>query len=133
LLGKGDSLFVMAGMSQPRRVHGAFLSTDECEAIAGHWIPLAEETANLNLAGDGEAGSALDLGEDDLLEDAKRIVVLAQSGSTSMLQRKLRVGYTRAARLMDMLEEIGVVGPFEGSKAREVLIKPQDMEAGAEG
>ncbi len=129
LLGKGDSLFLMGGMTQPRRVHGAYLSTDECERIAQHWIPLADEESKLPLDGPEEGRGALDLGEDDLLEDAKRIVILAQSGSTSMLQRKLRVGYTRAARLMDMLEEIGVVGPFEGSKAREVLIKPDEFEA----
>ncbi len=129
LLGKGDSLFIMGGMSQPKRVHGAFLSTDECERIAQHWIPLAEEVAQLDLMDADSVRSALDLGEDDLLEDARRIVVLAQSGSTSMLQRKLRVGYTRAARLMDMLEELGVVGPFEGSKAREVLVSPEEFEA----
>lgn len=129
LLGKGDSLFIMGGMSQPKRVHGAFLSTEECERIAEHWIPLAEEVAQLDLMDADSVKSALDLGEDDLLEDARRIVVLAQSGSTSMLQRKLRVGYTRAARLMDMLEELGVVGPFEGSKAREVLVSPEEFEA----
>jgi len=129
LLGKGDSLFLMAGMTQPQRIHGAYLSTEECERIAQHWIPLAEEEQRLELDGPGDGRGALDLGEDELLEDARRIVILAQSGSTSMLQRKLRVGYTRAARLMDMLEEIGVVGPFEGSKAREVLIKPDEFEA----
>ncbi len=129
LLGKGDSLFIMGGMSQPRRVHGAFLSTEECERITEHWIPLTEEVAKLDLMDADSVRSALDLGEDDLLEDARRIVVIAQSGSTSMLQRKLRVGYTRAARLMDMLEELGVVGPFEGSKAREVLVTPEEFEA----
>jgi S-DNA-T family DNA segregation ATPase FtsK/SpoIIIE len=129
LLGKGDSLFIMGGMSQPKRVHGAFLSTEECERISEHWIPLTEEVAHLDLMDADSVKSALDLGEDDLLEDARRIVVLAQSGSTSMLQRKLRVGYTRAARLMDMLEELGVVGPFEGSKAREVLVSPEEFEA----
>ena len=129
LLGKGDSLFLMAGMTQPRRIHGAYISIEECERIAQHWFPLAEGESRLDIDAVSQGRSALDLGEDDLLQDAKRIVVFAQSGSTSMLQRKLRVGYTRAARLMDMLEEIGVVGPFEGSKAREVLIKPDELEA----
>ena len=67
-------------------------------------------------------------GEDDLFEDAMRVVVLHQSGSTSLLQRRLRIGYTRAGRLMDMLEEAGIVGPFTGSKARDVLIKPEDLQ-----
>ncbi|MBM4131501.1 hypothetical protein FJ250_10840, partial [bacterium] len=78
--------------------------------------------------GDGEY-----TGEDDLFEDARRIVVLHQSGSTSLLQRRLRIGYTRAGRLMDMLEEAGVVGPFTGSKARDVLIKPEDLPMAEEG
>jgi len=129
LLGKGDSLFMMAGMTQPTRVHGAFLSMEECEAISDYWREFTEEESRLELAASADGTGGLDLGEDDLLDDAKRIVVLAQSGSTSMLQRKLRVGYTRAARLMDMLEESGVVGPFEGSKAREVLVRPDELEA----
>ena len=68
--------------------------------------------------------------EDNLLEDARAMVVTTQMGSTTMLQRRLRVGYTRAARLMDMLEAEGVVGPFEGSKARKVLIQKEEQEAG---
>ena len=66
-------------------------------------------------------------GEDDMFDEAMRIVVQHQSGSTSLLQRRLRIGYTRAGRLMDMLEEAGVVGPFTGSKARDVLIGPEDL------
>jgi len=72
-------------------------------------------------------------GSDDLYDEAKRIIVLHQSGSTSLLQRRLRVGYTRAGRLMDMLEEAGVVGPFTGSKARDVLIKTEDLPEMGEG
>ena len=72
-------------------------------------------------------------GEDDLYMQAMSIVVLHQSGSTSLLQRRLRIGYTRAGRLIDMLEEAGVVGPFTGSKARDVLITPEDLPAMNEG
>jgi S-DNA-T family DNA segregation ATPase FtsK/SpoIIIE len=130
LLGKGDMLFLLAGSPQPVRVHGAFLKIEECERIVAHWQQFTEEDAELDLdAAEGPTG--VDLGEDDLLDEAKRLVVMTQSGSTSMLQRRLRVGYTRAARLMDMLEAAGVVGPFEGSKAREVYLTREELEAQA--
>ncbi len=129
LLGKGDMLFLLAGSPQPVRVHGAFLRIEECERIVEHWKKYSgEEEARLELE-DASGGMGGNLGEDELLDEARRMVVLSQTGSTSMLQRRLRVGYTRAARLMDMLEEAGVVGPFEGSKAREVYIKKEELEA----
>lgn len=130
LLGKGDMLFLLAGSPQPVRVHGAYLAIEECERIVAHWQQYTEEDAELDLDS-GSTSGGIDLGEDELLDEAKKLVVLSQSGSTSMLQRRLRVGYTRAARLMDMLEASGVVGPFEGSKAREVLISREELEAEA--
>lgn len=128
LLGKGDMLFLLAGSPQPVRVHGAYLDIEECERIVEHWREYTEEDAHLDLEVAGEGGG-VDLGEDELLDEAKRMVVMTQTGSTSMLQRRLRVGYTRAARLMDMLEANGVVGPYEGSKAREVLVSKDQLEA----
>lgn len=130
LLGKGDMLFLMAGRAQPVRVHGAYLSMDECERIVAHWKDqVDEEPAQLDFGGGNGEVSSSDFGEDHLLEDAREMVIATQMGSTTMLQRRLRVGYTRAARLMDMLEADGVVGPFEGSKARKVLIPKEEQEA----
>jgi S-DNA-T family DNA segregation ATPase FtsK/SpoIIIE len=131
LLGKGDMLFLLAGRAQPVRVHGAFLSMEECERIVAHWREHAEdEPAKLDLDAASGSSSGVDLGEDDLLDEARQMVITTQMGSTTMLQRRLRVGYTRAARLMDMLEADGVVGPFEGSKARKVLVSKEELEAG---
>jgi S-DNA-T family DNA segregation ATPase FtsK/SpoIIIE len=132
LLGHGDMLYLQPGRALPVRVHGAFIDVDECEAIAAHWRQYAGTTEEISLV-EESLGEGEYTGEDDLFEDAKRIVVLHQSGSTSLLQRRLRVGYTRAGRLMDMLEEAGVVGPFTGSKARDVLIKPEDLPVAKEG
>jgi DNA segregation ATPase FtsK/SpoIIIE-like protein len=130
LLGKGDMLFLLAGRAQPVRVHGAFVSMDECESVVEHWRRFAEDADEpIDLDQGKGAGGGIDLGEDELLEQARELVVATQMGSTTMLQRRLRVGYTRAARLMDMLEAAGVVGPFEGSKARKVLVEKDELEA----
>jgi S-DNA-T family DNA segregation ATPase FtsK/SpoIIIE len=126
LLGHGDMLYLQPGRAQPVRVHGAFIDVDECEAIVAHWQRYADRAEMISLD-EGTGGEGSYTGEDELFEDAKRIVVLHQSGSTSLLQRRLRVGYTRAGRLIDMLEEAGVVGAYTGSKAREVLLKPEDL------
>ena len=132
LLGHGDMLYLQPGRALPVRVHGAFIDVDECDAIAAHWRQYAGTTEEISLV-EESGGEGEYTGEDDLFDDAKRIVVLHQSGSTSLLQRRLRIGYTRAGRLMDMLEEAGVVGPFTGSKARDVLIKPEDLPVAKEG
>ncbi|MFN2370018.1 MAG: DNA translocase FtsK, partial [Candidatus Krumholzibacteriia bacterium] len=129
LLGHGDMLYLQPGRALPVRVHGSFIDVDECEAIAAHWRRFEGTTDEISLnegTGPGEGGHS---GEDDLFDEAVRVVVLHQSGSTSLLQRRLRIGYTRAGRLMDMMEEAGIVGPFTGSKAREVLVKPEDLDA----
>ncbi len=127
LLGHGDMLYLMPGRATPLRVHGAYIDLEECERIVAHWRRYADRTQTVALSEErGEAGDVT--GEDELFEAAKRVVVLHQSGSTSLLQRRLRIGYTRAGRLMDMLEEAGVVGPFTGSKARDVLLRPDDLE-----
>jgi len=123
LLGHGDMLFLPVGATKPIRVQGAYVSDQEIEALVDfvrlqgrpRYLPdvLAEEEAS-----EEEADEA----EDDLFEEAVRVVMESGQASISMLQRKLRVGYTRAGRLIDMMEEKGIVGPFEGSKAREILM-----------
>jgi S-DNA-T family DNA segregation ATPase FtsK/SpoIIIE len=127
LVGHGDMLYLPTGTSKPRRVQGAYVTEKELEELTT-WIrgqsKPAYEAAALEAATTDE--SADDDGDgDDLLTEAMELVVRAQMGSTSMLQRKLRVGFSRAGRLMDLLERKGVVGPQEGSKARAVLITPE--------
>ncbi|MBD3235611.1 MAG: hypothetical protein GF330_02780, partial [Candidatus Eisenbacteria bacterium] len=129
LIGRGDMLFLPPGKAQAHRVHGAFISDGEIESIAAYLrqFPPAEElAAAMEEESDPAGGDALD---DPLYNEALRIVVASQQGSTSFLQRRLRVGYTRAGRLMDMLERNGVVGPPDGSRARDVLVRPEDLES----
>ena len=102
------------------------METDEVETIVAHWREYGVESERVSL--ERESGSDEDFNAvDELFDDCRRIVIRAGFGSTTMLQRRLRIGYTRASRLMDMLEEAGVVGPFTGSKARDVLIKAEDL------
>jgi S-DNA-T family DNA segregation ATPase FtsK/SpoIIIE len=132
LLGHGDMLYLQPGRALPVRVHGSFIDVDECEAISRHWHQYKDHTEEICLT-ENPAGGGMVTGEDDLFDAARSVVVMHQSGSTSLLQRRLRIGYTRAGRLMDMLEEAGVVGPFTGSKARDVLITPDDLPEMNEG
>jgi len=129
LLGKGDMLYLQPGRATPVRVHGAFIDIEECEALAAHWRRFKDVTRPITLDEEREEATGLDLEDDPLFEKAREIIVLSQHGSTSMLQRKLQIGYARAGRLMDLLEQAGVVGPFIGSKAREVVMKPDDLSA----
>ena len=135
LLGQGDMLFRGAGTSKLQRIQGAFVTEDEIARIAKHWATqgepefateLLESPEELHLPGSGEGELSPD--EDDLLADAIRLVVETESASVSMIQRRLRVGYTRAGRLIDMLERRGVISGYEGSKARQVLIGPAEIE-----
>lgn len=136
LLGAGDMLYLSGEMSQPRRIQSAFISEKEVKAVvdwlSNHYAGQID-TNTLNLAGDqkNETSPIFDSmdndddsgeDEDDLYNEAKNIVMSAGKASTSYIQRRLRVGYSRAARLIDMLEERGVVGPADGSKARDVIM-----------
>lgn len=127
LLGHGDMLYLMPGRAAPIRVHGAFVDVPDCEAVVAHWRAYAGVAEEISLTAGGSGGTGMHTGEDELFDDAVRVIVTHQSGSTSLLQRRLRIGYTRAGRLMDMMEEAGIVGPFTGSKARDVLVKPADL------
>jgi hypothetical protein len=128
LLGRGDMLFIPPGKAQAHRIHGAFLSDAEIERVAAYLrqFPAPEMLGPLELE-EGPSADGED-GDDPLFGEALRIVVLGQQGSTSMLQRRLRIGYTRAGRLMDMLEQSGIVGPPDGSRARDVLVPPDYLE-----
>jgi len=125
LIGRGDMLYLGTGSSQPVRMHNAFISLEEIEAIMDH-IQKQPKADELKLASVREV-SLLDGGfdsepDDDLFKEAIRLVITHQQGSISLIQRRLKVGYSRAARMIDQMEQIGVVGPFTGSKAREVLV-----------
>jgi len=127
LLGHGDSLYLPAGKPEPYRIHGAFVSGEEIERVVGflksQGRPVVADDSALETVRIAESEDS----DDELVEEAMRIVVLHQQASTSMLQRRLKVGYSRAARLLDILEERGVVGPSEGAKGREVLVTEQEL------
>jgi S-DNA-T family DNA segregation ATPase FtsK/SpoIIIE len=140
LVGKGDMLMLPGNSSVLARVQGAFVSEEEVRAIVAHWRQqapevtyvsgvegAAEEPDLVTASGNSISGN----GEDDdevMMRQAMELVVRSQLGSTSMLQRKLKVGFARAGRIMDLLEQRGVVGPSEGSKARAVLMTVEEFE-----
>ena len=158
LVGQGDMLWLGPSSSTPHRIQGCWVTEDEVRAVVRHWVdqePDFHDDPSVSTEGrsggrlGGSTSSAPDLGGaphmpasitdthpptdddgDELLEAAMALVVETQLGSTSMLQRRLRVGFSRAGRIMDLLEQRGVVGPSTGSKAREVLITPEEFETG---
>ena len=134
LLGQGDMLFRPSGESRSARIQGAFIAEEEIEKLTEHWRRQGEPELQEELLEavepaeeEGAAEGDFDPDQDDLLGDAIATVVQMGSASTSMLQRRLRVGYTRAGRLIDMMERRGVISGYEGSKARQVLITEADL------
>jgi DNA segregation ATPase FtsK/SpoIIIE, S-DNA-T family len=147
LVGKGDMLLLPGNSSVAQRIQGSFVSEDEVRKVVAHWRRQAPEityTSEVEAGGDNGAGfdgddavtssvNSFSAGQDDdedaaMMRQAMELVVRSQLGSTSMLQRKLKVGFARAGRIMDLLEQRGVVGPSEGSKAREVLMTVEEFE-----
>ncbi len=130
LLGKGDMLFLKPGSLKPIRAQGALVADTEIERLVSflkkEWE--AEFDQELLDVQQQKGGIGRDLGRDELFDEAARIVLETGQASASILQRRLRVGYTRAARLVDMMEQEGIVGPFRGSKAREILISREEFE-----
>ena len=136
LLGKGDMLFSTAELSKPKRIQGAYVDDSEILSItnyikdkygsADYLEGIVERQKVSGIGGVGLDGSMGD--EDELLEEAKEIIIAAGKASTSFLQRRLRIGYSRAASILDMLEETGIVGPSNGSKPRELLISKEQYE-----
>lgn len=131
LLGRGDMLFLPGGMPKPIRIQNAFISTEEVEKVTNaiyiqdgykkrYFLPSLVEKRN-----DPDANFMSDL--DPMFEEAAQVIVRHQQGSVSLLQRKLKLGYSRAARVMDQLEQAGIVGPPDGSKAREVICESEDQ------
>ncbi len=146
LLGRGDMLLLGPTSGVAQRIQGAWVTESEVRSVVAAWkrqspeviydddaVQGSEETSSATggSAGSGSSGSGDD-DDEELMRQAMELIVRSQLGSTSMLQRKLRVGFARAGRLMDLLEQRGVVGPSEGSKARAVLMTPEELDAGAD-
>jgi S-DNA-T family DNA segregation ATPase FtsK/SpoIIIE len=138
LVGKGDMLLLPGNSNVPQRIQGCFVSEEEVRKVVAYWRRQAPEVVYVSgvegeddavLGGGNFGGNGADDDEDEgLMRQAMELVVRSQLGSTSMLQRKLKVGFARAGRLMDLLEQRGVVGPSEGSKARSVLMTVEEFE-----
>jgi S-DNA-T family DNA segregation ATPase FtsK/SpoIIIE len=135
LLGKGDMLFLPPGSSRLIRVHGAFVTETETNRVVEFWKDQArpdyDQTFLIAPPSDeesGDEGSELDGVEDAMYQDAVRVVLELGKASTSTLQRRLRLGYGRAARILDMMQREGIIGPPDGSKPREVLKRPEWLE-----
>jgi S-DNA-T family DNA segregation ATPase FtsK/SpoIIIE len=138
LLGRGDMLFTYAELSKPKRLQGAYVSDEEIKRIVNYLKEVAEPDYeegiiesqsssgfNAHFGGDLEE-------EDELLPQAREMVIRAGKASASLLQRRLKIGYARAARILDYLEEEGTIGPSQGAKPREVYKKPYEEEGEAE-
>ncbi len=121
LLGRGDMLFLPVGANKPTRIQGAFLSDEEVERIVDHCIEQQKVQYQEEMIPDDQ-DEVMDEVDDELYDEAVQLVMEMQSASVSMLQRRFRIGYTRAARLIDAMEDRGIVGPYEGSKPRKVLV-----------
>src|SRR5262249_12996603 len=134
LVGRGDMLLLGATSNVPQRIQGAWVSEEEIRQVVAFWRRQAPEVRYVTgVGGDDDRASAYsgnglgdDADDESLVRQAMDLVVRSQLGSTSMLQRKLKIGFARAGRIMDLLEQRGVVGPSEGSKARAVLMTPEE-------
>lgn len=127
LLGRGDMLYIPVGKSKPIRVQGAFVSDEEVERVVNHCINQQKASYEEDMIPEDIPSDDTEV-EDELYEEAVQLVIEMQSASVSMLQRRFRIGYNRAARLIDAMEANGVVGPYEGNKPRTVLIQPSEEE-----
>ena len=127
LLGRGDMLYFPVGLSKPIRVQGAFLSEQEVESVVQFVKDQQQVNYQEEIIPDFSQNNEIEEVEDELYYDAVKLVIESKQASVSMLQRRFRIGYTRAARLIDTMEAKGVVGPYEGSKPRKVLIEHQEI------
>jgi len=128
LLGKGDMLYLPMGAARPVRAQGAFIADSEIQALTAWWKAQGRPVYDRDVLRAEEGGAESSGDEDELLGEAARLIVRAGYGSVSLLQRKMKIGYVRAARIVDQLEQKGIVGPAQGSNPRDVLVGPEEVE-----